>query len=116
MEVGATTAVGRVREHNEDAYVVRERVFAVADGMGGHAAGEVASALAIEAMDRLAEHDPITPELVKAAVSDANANIIAAGVAERRPRGVGPTHTRVALNRGEVPPRGRGLNHRDTPV
>lgn len=101
VEVGATTAVGRVREHNEDAYVVRERVFAVADGMGGHAAGEVASALAIEAMDRLAEHDPITPELVKAALSDANSSIIAAGVAERRRRGMGTTLTGVALTGGE---------------
>ncbi|KAB7745516.1 serine/threonine-protein phosphatase [Nostocoides sp. F2B08] len=97
VEVGARTAVGRVREHNEDAYLVRDRVFAVADGMGGHAAGEVASALAIEAMDRLSEHDPITPELVVAAVSDANASIIEAGLAERRRRGMGTTLTGVAL-------------------
>lgn len=97
IEVGASTAVGRVREHNEDAYLVRDRVFAVADGMGGHAAGEVASALAIEAMDRLSQHDPITPELVVAAVSDANSSIIEAGAAERRRRGMGTTLTGVAV-------------------
>ncbi|MGA8047880.1 MAG: protein phosphatase 2C domain-containing protein [Dermatophilaceae bacterium] len=97
IEVGASTAVGRVREHNEDAYLVRDRVFAVADGMGGHAAGEVASALAIEAMDRLAQHDPITPELVVAAVSDANSSIIETGAAERRRRGMGTTLTGVAV-------------------
>ncbi len=48
----AVTDVGRVREHNEDAfYVSVERpIMIVADGMGGHAAGEVASALAVETL------------------------------------------------------------------
>jgi protein phosphatase len=49
---GAATDKGQVREGNEDAYVVdpRLRLFAVADGMGGHQAGEVASATALEAL------------------------------------------------------------------
>jgi PPM family protein phosphatase len=62
MEIGAATDVGRVRETNEDALLVLElggsrqgqAVIGVADGMGGHNAGEVASALAIESVQRFA--------------------------------------------------------------
>ena len=46
VECGHATDVGRVRRHNEDALLAGGRVWAIADGMGGHAAGDVASALA----------------------------------------------------------------------
>ena len=71
LEYGAATHVGLVRDANEDAHLVAPPVFAVADGMGGHAAGDFASAAVVT---RLAEHGGKvamgTPE-IDAALRDA---------------------------------------------
>jgi protein phosphatase len=60
LHFGAATDVGRVREVNEDAYLATPPVFVVADGMGGHDGGDVASAIVVEEFGRLADsrHDP----------------------------------------------------------
>lgn len=57
---GACTDVGLVREVNEDAYLAAPPVFVVADGMGGHEGGDVASAIVVEEFARLADegYDP----------------------------------------------------------
>jgi serine/threonine protein phosphatase PrpC len=54
LRYAAATDVGLVREVNEDAHLVAPPVFAVADGMGGHAGGDVASAIVVEELGRLA--------------------------------------------------------------
>lgn len=57
---GARTDVGRVREVNEDAFLAEPPVFVVADGMGGHDGGDVASRIVVEEFARLAAdgYDP----------------------------------------------------------
>ena len=56
---GAATDVGLVRKVNEDSYLVAPPVFVVADGMGGHSGGDVASQIVVEEFQRLAEsYDP----------------------------------------------------------
>jgi protein phosphatase len=64
--VGARTDVGRVRSGNEDSFMVEEPLFAVADGMGGHRGGEVASSLALETLAPVAAGGDL-PETVRKA-------------------------------------------------
>ncbi len=71
---GAITATGRVREHNEDAFVAAAPVFVVADGMGGHEAGERASSEAIGALRELAGHT-VTPQDVLYRVNEARVRV-----------------------------------------
>ncbi len=62
LQYGAATDVGRVREVNEDSHLASPPVFVVADGMGGHEGGDVASAIVVEEFDRLTDErfDPET--------------------------------------------------------
>ncbi|MFI2362115.1 PP2C family protein-serine/threonine phosphatase [Promicromonospora sp. NPDC019610] len=63
---GAASHQGRRRSLNEDGYLATGRVFFVADGMGGHEAGEVASAEALAALSGLADVERVEPALVEA--------------------------------------------------
>jgi serine/threonine protein phosphatase PrpC len=54
LHFGAATDVGLVRDHNEDAFLAEPPVFVVADGMGGHQGGEIASAIVVEEFARMA--------------------------------------------------------------
>jgi protein phosphatase len=86
----AATDIGLVRSNNEDAYLTAPPLFAVADGMGGHRAGEVASAGAIRTLQKEAGHD--TDSLV-AAVQSANRAVHAEASANPDLSGMGTTIT-----------------------
>ncbi len=94
---GSRSDVGLVREHNEDSFVVQFPLFAVADGMGGHEAGEVASAIAVS---RLAEEVPQTADdaALAAAVEAANKAVIEAPSKGTGRAGMGTTCTAVVID------------------
>ena len=95
FRAGAATDVGRVRDHNEDGYLVDDDLglVAVADGMGGHRAGEVASAAALDAL-RIAFGAGAS---IDNAVAAANEIVYEQSVADRNLRGMGTTLTAGAL-------------------
>jgi protein phosphatase len=98
LVVGAATDVGRVRDHNEDAYLVDDHLglIAVADGMGGHQAGEVASATALEALRAAVT----SGEGVRDAVTSANDAVYEKSTTDDRLRGMGTTLTAGTLAAG----------------
>jgi serine/threonine protein phosphatase PrpC len=103
FRVGARTDVGRVREGNEDSYMVHEPLYAVADGMGGHQGGEVASNLALAAMETIAE-EPVpdgdsAPRLAEV-VREANRVVLQRAGSDPGLSGMGTTLTAVLAGIG----------------
>ena len=76
LDWGAVSDTGRLRDLNEDAVVAEPPLFAVADGMGGHAAGEVASGLALEELRTLSTAVQVSSEEVLQAIARANQRIV----------------------------------------
>jgi PPM family protein phosphatase len=114
-EAYGLTDVGRKRQHNEDAYAVDSQLglFVVADGMGGHASGEVASRRAVEVVQQqLSSGRPVledlakttTPEaraakaaLVETAIQRACAEVYRLGSSDPSKRGMGTTFVCLVL-------------------
>jgi len=111
LRVGAATDVGQVRKLNEDAYTVipRQGVFVVCDGMGGAAAGEVASQMTIETIQKvLTSNDNNIPaaaanpsgylartERLAEAVRESNRAIYELAQEDRKKAGMGTTFVGV---------------------
>ena len=93
---GATTHLGRVRQGNEDAFMACPDLFVVADGMGGHNAGEVASAIAVATLSSGARNGVSSPSDLSLLIRGANAAIYAASNANSDQRGMGTTITALA--------------------
>ena len=93
---GSRTDIGCLRDHNEDSLVVTPPLFAVADGMGGHAAGEVASEIAVRVLSELAPEHPDVEALGRA-IEEANRAVIQAAREGRGRQGMGTTMTAAML-------------------
>jgi serine/threonine protein phosphatase PrpC len=96
LVVGVATDVGRVRDHNEDSFLVDDELglFALADGMGGHRGGEVASATAIETLREAFQGGADLRESVVAA----NDAVFERSTADDAVRGMGTTLTAGVLS------------------
>ena len=102
-EHAGTSDVGRQRSSNEDALVCEPPLFAVADGMGGAKAGEVASGLAVEVLQEDTEGhiEPVEAHMVEI-VREANRRIYELSTDDESRRGMGTTLTAARLHDGEV--------------
>ncbi len=121
LRIGSATDAGRIRPENEDNLLVTKTAFVVADGMGGHEAGEVASQIAVDGirqrLDDIAR--PLPPETATAdtdpddddkqvfalptaaefvdSIAMANSDIFRAAIVNPAQRGMGTTITAIAV-------------------
>lgn len=115
LRVGARTDLGRIRENNEDKFeffepeelellAIKGSFFAVADGMGGHASGQIASELALKTVVKTYYADPNEDagESLRAAIFAANAYIFDAAQAIPDRNGMGTTCTAIVLRDRDV--------------
>ena len=96
----AATDTGLIRETNQDAIFVDDSLAIVADGMGGHAAGEVASAMTIEAVYQGFLENP-TVEGLGSAIEEANAEVLREARDNPDRFGMGTTVIAIGLTRDE---------------
>jgi PPM family protein phosphatase len=102
-DAAGRTDPGRKRRRNEDAFVLEPPLFAVADGMGGARAGEVASRLAAAAFREFHEADELAPkERVKAIIQEANRRIYDRAASDSNASGMGTTITAALLESAQV--------------
>jgi protein phosphatase len=97
---GVTTHVGQVRDGNEDNYVSIDGLYFVADGMGGHSAGEVASEIAVRILQEVYTDPKVrvsSPGLLADAISTANTAIFMEAMHDSSKAGMGTTLTGLAV-------------------
>ena len=87
------TDPGRKRHHNEDSYVFQPPLFAIADGMGGARAGEVASALAADALNEAARGRTVASAIVVQLIQEANRRVHERASTDAETSGMGTTIT-----------------------
>lgn len=92
---GAATDTGRRRAANEDSYIARSPMFAVADGMGGHTAGDLASAAVVQRLSEVVSADFLPMRVIERALEAATDDITV--ISGESILGVGTTVTGAAL-------------------
>jgi len=100
---GVTTHVGQVRDGNEDNFVSIDGLYFVADGMGGHSAGEVASEIAVRILQEVYTDPKVrvsSPGLLADAISTANTAIFMEAMHDSSKTGMGTTLTGLAVTNG----------------
>ncbi|MGK0333109.1 MAG: serine/threonine protein phosphatase PrpC, partial [Minisyncoccia bacterium] len=109
---GSATHTGQIRAQNEDNLVAVDGVFVVADGMGGHEAGEVASQIAVDRIraDLDVQGLPEASAVVDS-ISNANGDIFRAAIANPGQAGMGTTVTAIAVISDNLA--GRGVPNLD---
>jgi serine/threonine protein phosphatase PrpC len=101
MQVGTETHPGRVRKTNEDALHAGRSLLAVADGLGGYAAGEIASSLAIETLAGWRSwSDPQTA--LQNAFHKANQTVLHRAMTDEKCAGMGTTLTAAYIKNGKL--------------
>ena len=99
VDVGSATDIGRVRERNEDSMLVDPPLYVVADGMGGHRGGQVASQVALEAMEGLATEGQGS---LADHVRRANRAVWDRSIEDERLSGMGTTLTAARIDGGSA--------------
>jgi len=94
---GAATDTGTLRVQNEDSFLAQDGMFVVADGMGGHNAGEVASAMAIKMLGDAQKVGVADANQLSEVIKQINKTIFQASADQTDQRGMGTTLTALAL-------------------
>lgn len=99
VSFGISSDVGLVRTGNEDSFLAEEPLFVIADGMGGHVAGDVASSTAIDAIEENRNQaNAEDPQTLAGLVHEANAAIWARATGDSSLQGMGTTCTLVYID------------------